>query len=77
MRAVLAPFVLTRILTAAVALASIALFPSPASCPDVCHPSTNPLLDAATRWDAKAYVDIAHDGDGFRNRYANVDMMRR
>jgi len=20
---------------------------------------------------------IAHDGDGFRNRYANVDMMRR
>jgi hypothetical protein len=30
----------------------------------VCHPSTNPLLDAATRWDAKAYVDIAHDGYG-------------
>jgi hypothetical protein len=63
-RAVLAPFVLTRILTAVVALASVALFPSPTSCPDVCHPSTNPLLDAATRWDAKAYVDIAHDGYG-------------
>jgi hypothetical protein len=30
----------------------------------VCHPSTNPLLDAATRWDAKAYVDIAHGGYG-------------
>ena len=30
----------------------------------MCHPSTNPLLDAATRWDAKAYVDIAHDGYG-------------
>jgi hypothetical protein len=63
-RPVLAPFVLTRILTAIVALASVALFPSPTSCPDVCHPSTNPLLDAATRWDAKAYVDIAHDGYG-------------
>jgi len=63
-RSVLAPFVLSRVLTAIVALAAIALFPSPASCPDVCHPSTNPLLDAATRWDAKAYVDIAHDGYG-------------
>ena len=63
-RSVLAPFVLTRILTAVVALASVALFSSPTICPDVCHPSTNPLLDAATRWDAKAYVDIAHDGYG-------------
>jgi len=64
LRAVLAPFVLTRILTAVVALASVSLFSSPTTCPDVCHPSTNPLLDAATRWDAKAYVDIAHDGYG-------------
>jgi hypothetical protein len=63
-RSVLAPFVLSRILTAVVALAAVALFPSPTTCPDVCHPSTNPLLDAATRWDAKAYVDIAHDGYG-------------
>ncbi|MEK6224869.1 MAG: mannosyltransferase family protein [Chloroflexota bacterium] len=63
-RAVLAPFVLTRVLTAVVALAAVAIFPSPTSCPDVCHPSTNPLLDAATRWDAKAYVDIAHAGYG-------------
>ena len=63
-RAVLAPFVLTRILTAVVALASVSLFSTPTTCPDVCHPSTNPLLDAATRWDAKAYVDIAHDGYG-------------
>jgi mannosyltransferase PIG-V len=63
-RAVLAPFLLTRALTVIVALAAISLFPSPTTCPDVCHPSTNPLLDAATRWDAKAYVDIAHVGYG-------------
>jgi hypothetical protein len=63
-RAVLAPYLLTRVLTAIVALASVTLFSSPTTCPDVCHPSTNPLLDAATRWDAKAYVDIAHDGYG-------------
>jgi hypothetical protein len=63
-RAVLAPFLLTRVLTVIVALAAITLFPSPTTCPDVCHPSTNPLLDVATRWDAKAYVDIAHDGYG-------------
>jgi hypothetical protein len=63
-RAVLAPFLLTRVLTVIVALAAVALFPPPTTCPDVCHPSTNALLDAATRWDAKAYVDIAHDGYG-------------
>ncbi|HTD63285.1 MAG TPA: mannosyltransferase family protein [Verrucomicrobiae bacterium] len=63
-RSVLAPFLLTRVLTAIVALASVTIFSSPTICPDVCHPSSNPLLDAATRWDAKAYVDIAHDGYG-------------
>lgn len=63
-RAVLAPFLLTRVLTVMVALAAVSLFPTPTTCPDVCHPSTNPLLDAATRWDAKAYVDIAHVGYG-------------
>jgi hypothetical protein len=63
-RSVLAPFVVSRLLTAIVALAAVALFPSPTTCPDVCHPSSNLLLDAATRWDAKAYVDIAHDGYG-------------
>jgi len=63
-RSVLAPFLLTRVLTAVVALVSVTLFSSPTTCPDVCHPSTNLLLDAATRWDAKAYVDIAHDGYG-------------
>ena len=63
-RAVLAPFLLTRVLTVIVALAAVGLFSSPTSCPDACHPSTNPLLDAATRWDAKAYVDIAHGGYG-------------
>jgi mannosyltransferase PIG-V len=61
---VLAPFVLTRVITAVVALAAVALFPPPTTCPDVCHPSANPLLDAATRWDAGAYVSIAHDGYG-------------
>ena len=60
----LAPFLLTRLLTVIVALAAVSLFPTPTTCPDVCHPSTNPLLDAATRWDAKAYVDIAHAGYG-------------
>ena len=64
LRGVLVPYALTRILTAVVALAAVALFPSPTTCPDVCHPSTNPLLDAATRWDSGAYVAIAHDGYG-------------
>jgi hypothetical protein len=63
-RTVLAPFLLTRVLTAIVALAAVAMFPTPTTCPDVCHPSANPLLDAATRWDAGAYVAIAHDGYG-------------
>ena len=63
-RAVLAPFLLTRVLTAIVALAAGALYSTPTTCPDVCHPSTNPLLDAATRWDSGAYVAIAHDGYG-------------
>jgi mannosyltransferase PIG-V len=63
-RAVLTPYLLTRILTVIVALAAVTLFSSPTTCPDVCHPSANPLLDAATRWDAKAYVDIAHVGYG-------------
>ena len=61
---VLAPFLLTRALTAIVALVSVALWPSPTTCADICHPSTNPLLDAATRWDSGAYVAIAHQGYG-------------
>jgi hypothetical protein len=63
-RAVLGPYVLTRVLTAVVALAAISLYPAPTACPDVCHPSTNPLLDAATRWDAGAYLAIAKEGYG-------------
>jgi hypothetical protein len=63
-RLVLAQFLFTRVLTTIVTLAAVTLLSSPTTCPDVCHPSTNPLLDAATRWDAKAYVDIAHDGYG-------------
>jgi hypothetical protein len=63
-RAVLAPYLLTRVLTAIVALAALGLFSSPTSCADLCHRSTNPLLDAATRWDAGAYIDIAQQGYG-------------
>ena len=68
-RLLIAPFLLTRVLTATVALVAvalfpIALFPTPTTCPDVCHPSTNPLLDAATRWDSGAYVGLARDGYG-------------
>lgn len=63
-RMVLVPFLLTRALTAIVALLAVALFPSPTSCADVCHPSTNPLLNAATRWDSGAYLAIAHQGYG-------------
>jgi mannosyltransferase PIG-V len=63
-RIVLATFLLTRVLTAIVALGAVALFRSPTICPDVCHPSANPLLDAATRWDSGAYVAIAHEGYG-------------
>jgi hypothetical protein len=55
---------LTRAVTAIVALLAVALFSSPTTCADVCHPSTNPLLDAATRWDSGAYVAIAHQGYG-------------
>jgi hypothetical protein len=63
-RAALAPYLLTRLLTAIIAVAALALFSTPTSCPDLCHRSTNPLLDAATRWDAGAYIDIAHHGYG-------------
>jgi len=63
-RRALAPFLLTRILTAVVALVAVSFITSPTTCPDLCHPSSNPLLDAATRWDAGAYVAIAHDGYG-------------
>ena len=63
-RLLLAPFLLTRFLTAVVALVAVALLPTPTICPDVCHPSANPLLDAATRWDSGAYVGLARDGYG-------------
>jgi hypothetical protein len=63
-RTVLAPDLLTRVLTATVALTALGPFSPLTSCPDLCHRSTNPLLDAATRWDAGAYVAIAHQGYG-------------
>jgi hypothetical protein len=61
-RGVLLPFILTRAITAIVALAATALYPTPSVCPDVCHLSTNPLLDASARWDAGAYLVIAKEG---------------
>ena len=64
LRAVLGPYLLTRVLTVLVALSALAISSTPTSCPDLCHRSTNPLLDAATRWDAGAYIDIAHHGYG-------------
>ena len=63
-RLVLAPFLLTRAVSAIVALLAVTLYASPTTCADVCHPSTNPLLDAATRWDSGAYLAIAHQGYG-------------
>jgi hypothetical protein len=59
---VLAAWTLTRILVVVIVLAATNLFPQPSVCPDVCHPSTNPLLDALARWDAGAYLSIARDG---------------
>jgi len=63
-RLVLVPFLLTRAITAIVALIAVGLFSTPTVCADVCHSSTNPLLDAATRWDSGAYLAIAHQGYG-------------
>jgi hypothetical protein len=61
-RAVLVPFLVTRLLVAVVALAAIALFPPSAVCRDACHASSISLLDAAARWDADPYLAIARDG---------------
>ena len=61
-RLVLVPFVITRVLVAAIALAAAAFVPLSAVCHDACHASTNPLLDAASRWDADPYLAIARDG---------------
>lgn len=61
-RDVLIPYVATRVLTAGVALLAVALFPYAAVCTELCHLSTNPLLDAASRWDAFSYLDIARNG---------------
>ena len=61
-REVLVPFLLTRVLLAAVALAATALVPPSAVCQVACHASSIPLLDIASRWDADPYLAIARDG---------------
>ena len=61
-RALLAPFLLTRVLLAVVALAAAALVPPSAVCQVACHASNIPLLDVASRWDADPYLTIARDG---------------
>ena len=56
------PYAITRALVALVALVAMALLPAAALCPDPCHVSTNPLLNAAARWDGAHYLAIARDG---------------
>ncbi|MDP9274592.1 MAG: hypothetical protein M3O99_03215, partial [Chloroflexota bacterium] len=61
-RAVIVPFLLTRALVVAVALAATAFVPLSAVCRNACHASSIPLLDVASRWDADPYLVIARDG---------------
>ena len=61
-RAVLGPFLLTRVVLAVVALAANALVRPSAVCDVPCHASSIPLLDVASRWDADPYLAIARDG---------------
>jgi Gpi18-like mannosyltransferase len=61
-RAVIVPFLLTRALVVAVALAATAFVPLSAVCQNACHASSIPLLDVASRWDADPYLVIARDG---------------
>ncbi len=56
------PFLLTRALVVAVALAATAFVPLSAVCRNACHASSIPLLDVASRWDADPYLVIARDG---------------
>src|SRR5438309_4119398 len=61
-RHLLIPYIATRLLTAAIALLALALLPQATPCGESCHLSSNPLLDAASRWDAYSYLAIARDG---------------
>jgi hypothetical protein len=61
-RAVLVPFLVTRVLLAVVALAATALLQPSAVCRDACHASSIALLDVAARWDADPYLTIAREG---------------
>jgi hypothetical protein len=62
LREVVAPFVLTRALLVAVALFAAAALPYQTKYCGECDPSSLPLLNVLTRWDAVAYLWIARDG---------------
>jgi hypothetical protein len=55
---------LSRILVTAVVFVALAVSPIATPCGANCHLSTNPLLDAASRWDGGWYLSIARDGYG-------------
>lgn len=62
LREVVAPFALTRALLLAVALLAAATLPYQTKYCGECDPSSSPVLNALTRWDAVAYLWIARDG---------------
>ena len=61
-RAVLVPFLLTRALVAAIALAATALVPPSAICRNACDASSIAILNVAARWDGDPYLTIAREG---------------
>jgi hypothetical protein len=62
-RAVLVPFILTRVVLAVVALGAGAIVPpSAAICRNVCDASSIAILNVASRWDGDPYLTIARDG---------------
>ncbi|HVD50841.1 MAG TPA: hypothetical protein VNB51_02270, partial [Candidatus Udaeobacter sp.] len=61
-RAVLVPFLLTRALVAAVALAATTLVPPSAICRNACDASSIAILNVAARWDGDPYLTIAREG---------------
>lgn len=62
LRETVAPFIVTRALLFAVALLAAATLPYQTKNCGECDPSSVPLLNALTRWDAVAYLWIARDG---------------
>lgn len=62
LRAVIAPFVVTRALLFTVVLLAGATLPYTTSYCTECDPSSVPLLNVLTRWDGAAYLSVARDG---------------